>query len=276
MVVPRLVYFSLLTCFYIFSFDSNESEPSSLNEVSELLDNEGNNLHSVGLEEQAGWATTDMRSKGARTFLLKVLTKFFGYFNLEPPLKRLADLIPDPERKGIQTRRFFIETRGVKNPARYQVINHACKVFWVNNKIDPRHNRNDTTVRYANEKQPNTLMMEYRTIMGEFRREGIQYVMGDFAGTGGFLSIIMNKYPTMITFRPDIGRRPNKGECDPDFDRKIREQASPPLQPFSNPYDLLMLIRIQMGKHFILRGMKEVSFLMRLPVLVLFIVIICE
>ena len=92
---------------YSSSFDSNESKPSRLNEVFDLIDNEQNQLHSVGMEEQAGWVVADMRSKGTCIFLVKVLAKFFEYFLLESPLRQLADVIPDPERKRIKRRRFF-------------------------------------------------------------------------------------------------------------------------------------------------------------------------
>ena len=70
----------------------------------------------------------------------------------------------------------------------------------------------------------------------------------------------MNNYPTIIIDFPDLGRRLHKREWHLYFDQKIREQALPPLQPFSSPYNLQIPICVQMGKHFILRGMKEVSF----------------
>ena len=103
-------------------------------------------------------------------------------------------------------------------------------------------------------------MDEYRIIMGEFRRQGITYIMWDFACVGGFISVIMNKYPTIMIACPDLGRRPHKGEWNPDVDQKLREKALPPLQPFSNPHNLHILSCVQMGKHFILCEMKEMIF----------------
>ena len=57
----------------------------------------------------------------------------------------------------------------------------------------------------------------------------------------------------------NLGRMLHNGEYNRDFDQKLREQVLPPLQPFSNLYNLKILICVQMGKHFILRGMKEVG-----------------
>ena len=81
-------------------------------------------------------------------------------------------------------------------------------------------------------------MDKYQTIMGEFRRQGINYNMWHFACVGDFISVIMIKYPTIMIACPDLGRRPHKGECNPDVDQKLREKALPPLQPFSNPHVL--------------------------------------
>ena len=83
--------------------------------------------------------------------------------------------------------------------------------------------------------------------MGEFRRQGIEYASADFTCTSEFLAIIMNKYPKMCIACPALGRMPSKRECCPDFDKKNREQTSPPLQPFCNPYNLLILILVQCG-----------------------------
>ena len=52
--------------------------------------------------------------------------------------------------------------------------------------------------------------------------------MEDFKAEGVFWDVSKKHWENVKDSRPSLGGLPNKAVCDPEIEKKIREQATPP------------------------------------------------
>ena len=77
-----------------------------------------------------------MNTKGYEKRKMKSVIAFFTFLKNHPTLSSLADEIIDPDDDGVQKEyRIIILIRGVKNRAKYDVINSAFMIAGLNLKM---------------------------------------------------------------------------------------------------------------------------------------------
>ena len=189
--------------------------------------------------------------------------RFFCALAACPFTSHLAEMLEDPEQPSTKTFRFYLWTRGVQHENKWKIVNHAMLVFGQSLVKKPYRNRKWCDINNIERAdamyQPNTIQGMHKRLNPIFRRNGITYSLhSDFEGKGGFQAFWQNRLSKAMVLRPDLGSLPLRAKFDTDSDRKIREEANPPFQPYDNYDDCLQLIVHYILESFTLRGRQEV------------------
>lgn len=79
-------------------------------------------------------------------------------------------------------------------------------------------------------------------------------------GAGSFCAVFKERMAHAAALRTEYARLPNRCHFDPDEDFKLHNDAKPPFNIYGSWTDLMHLYHWQVAKVFMLRGQKEVRY----------------
>ena len=142
----------------------------------------------------------------------------------------LAEAIPDPEDKHLQTTIFYYKLRGVKTPAKYTIMNGAMCWFAINLKMQGkkfekiRLTDKIWTKEHADAcYESTTTSQRIKELLVEFHEQGIVYGTNDFDKKGGFNNYFTALFEKAKKFRPTFGRLSFSSNFDENAEMKIRK-----------------------------------------------------
>ena len=106
--------------------------------------------------------------------------------------------------------------------------------------------------------QPTTLATMFKQLWKIFDDLGIMYTSSDFNFEGSFQARISTVMNDTSLLRSDYGTLPLRGVVDVNDYKKLKN-ANPPLLPFINYKDMLMILAYKLGQEFQLRAGPEVT-----------------
>ena len=195
----------------------------------------------------------------------KIVKRFFEILSKNKVLGFLAEVITDPQDKHLQTTLFYSKLRGVKNPAKYTILNGAMCWFAINfKKMDKKFEKIRLTDKIWTKEhalacyESTTTSQRIKELFVEFHEQGIIYGTNDFDKQGGFNNFFVQLFEKVKKYRPKFGRLSFSSNFDHNAEMKIRKYGD--YKPFEVYEDCLELLIHYTLKYFQLRGRQEVSF----------------
>lgn len=204
-------------------------------------------------------------TKGYESRKQLVVARFFAIIGCHPDLAFLANLVVCPEtNKKLQ--HFFIQVRGVKTPAKWNVINTCMLLFgqgFVKKEFEHRIAEFHTNkkLRAEAQYQPSTLCTAHKTLFSFFKNMSVIYQQSDFKSqAGSFQAYWSSVFKETCEIRSDYGTKPNAPFFDKKADEKIyvalENNVIKPFESLEDMQELLVHFTLKIWK---LRGQKEVS-----------------
>ena len=194
-----------------------------------------------------------------------IVKRFFEILSKNKTLGFLATAIPDPQDQHLQTTIFYEKLRGVKNNAKYTILNSAMCWFAINfKKIDKKFEKIRLTDKIWSKEhalacyESTTTSQRIKELFVEFHEQGITYSTKDFDKKGGFNNYFTSLFEKVKKFRPKFGRLSSAAIFDHNSEQKIRKFGN--YKPFENYEDCIELLIHYTLKYYQLRGRQEVSF----------------
>ena len=168
---------------------------------------------------------------------------FFFVLSRHPTLRHLAVDIDDPERPGRKTKKFIVDIRGVKTPAKTEVITASLiafsQLFVKKDYLSDEYDLTKPEVFAAAQYQPNVVNMSMKTLFSYFSKNDIWYrLMKDFNSKGSLLAYWRYAFEMAKKYQIDYGTLPNAAEFDPEWREKraiaIKKGALDPLNNYEH------------------------------------------
>lgn len=193
--------------------------------------------------------------------------KFFAVLEETPSLRKLAEW--ESDEIGRKQRVFYLLIGGTKDPYKYDVLNmclvaYGCSLEKANvKKQELAQARNENHKKALKTLQPSTICTYFKQLFSCFAQNGILYTKSDYrnAGAGAFTAVMKDIMGNACKYVDDYGRCPHRSEYDAEEDIKLRNNANPPWD-LNNYDDLLDLTVWQVLTYYMLRGSREVSFIL--------------
>ena len=143
----------------------------------------------------------DMNNKEYESRKSGIVKRFFHTLASRASTRPLTELVDDPLDPGNKKERFYLELRGVRDPAKRKVLGQAVLLF-SSRLVKLKHATTTafaTPLDYANAQyQPNVVGTMMRTLFAHFRQNDILFSQSkDFNDKGTFILFILFSFPIM-------------------------------------------------------------------------------
>jgi len=188
-----------------------------------------------------------LHSKGKRTTFLRFLVILCSH----QTLSKLVEMVDDDQMPGTKVLRLIKLLRGEKTQAKKDLLNTVMGVWLVQMlPID------SGKLQY----QPNTMTLYIRMVFKVLWDCCVEIQNQDLKSCRNSYHIYLtNVWARAAEIDADFGRRPNRATVEHDDQYKMRNCASPPLDPINSYDDLLMMTMYAVGNDLKLR-IGEVRF----------------
>ena len=146
----------------------------------------------------------DMNNKEYESRKSGIVKRFFHTLASRASTRPLTELVDDPLDPGNKKERFYLELRGVRDPAKRKVLGQAVLLF-SSRLVKLKHATTTafaTPLDYANAQyQPNVVGTMMRTLFSHFRSNDILFSQSkDFNEKGTFFPSILFSFPIILSF----------------------------------------------------------------------------
>jgi hypothetical protein len=168
---------------------------------------------------------------------LSSMVQFFKILQRVTHFALLVQLVDDDN--GGKILRFFKLLRGEKSEEKKKVINAVCMAVVMHYRMAGYEDTpNDPNGVY----QPNSTDTFLKHVFRVFREQGIQYMQSDIRNIpGSYAAYLAKKWEETLKVRSDFANKPMQATTVMDDVEKL-QHADPPLDPFRNYNDLLVLV----------------------------------
>ncbi|MFY7882254.1 MAG: hypothetical protein ACOVR6_08160 [Fimbriimonas sp.] len=175
----------------------------------------------------------------------------------------LKKLVEVTVRKQIPERRFYVVLRGRRNEHKRIILSKCLLLIAIKW-------RNMSKRDFGKHYQPDTWSTMLRTLFAIFRAKGITFKhTRDFNGNGEFHAVLKRQWENEVNKDPQFATGIRTSSPDLDADWKIREKYNAKeFDPFSTSdgtsayQDRLHYAVFILGRYWLLRGKKEIAFLL--------------
>jgi hypothetical protein len=116
---------------------------------------------------------------------------------------------------------------------------------------------------YKSEYQPNVVGVVFRSLFAVFAKRRIRMKLAEYEHMpGSFFALWKEHMLFAAQARPNFACNPDRAFFDPDEDYKLRHKANPEFDLLNNFDDLIGIYYWVLSTHFMLRGSKEVRFVL--------------
>ena len=146
----------------------------------------------------------DMNNKEYESRKSGIVKRFFHTLATRASTRPLTELVDDPLDPGNKKERFYLELRGIRDPAKLKLFGQAILLF-SSRLVKLKHATTTafaSPLDYANAQyQPNVVGTMMRTLFAHFRQNDIPFSMSkDFNTKGTFILLILFSFPIILSF----------------------------------------------------------------------------
>ena len=146
----------------------------------------------------------DMNNKEYESRKSGIVKRFFHTLATRASTRPLTELVDDPLDPGNKKERFYLELRGIRDPAKLKLFGQAILLF-SSRLVKLKHATTTafaSPLDYANAQyQPNVVGTMMRTLFAHFRQNDIPFSMSkDFNTKGTFILFILISFPFILSF----------------------------------------------------------------------------
>ena len=145
----------------------------------------------------------DMNNKEYESRKSGIVKRFFHTLATRASTRPLTELVDDPLDPGNKKERFYLELRGIRDPAKLKLFGQAILLF-SSRLVKLKHATTTafaSPLDYANAQyQPNVVGTMMRTLFAHFRQNDIPFSMSkDFNTKGTFILFILISFPILLS-----------------------------------------------------------------------------